>query len=189
MPKFLIILWDRIDVGTYDTREDAETEIAKRLFEHEGPARDNPYTIREVADAEFRPCAICGAHCTSPEVDFCRTCYQSGAQAEREFAPMLADVAKLDNVAEAPQIWNSGGGCFILEINLKDGRCVWATDAFEEGGEWHVESGVPEKPEGPWSVVVGKDAESLHEGDVSGDGLQEFIPVWTADFAQTIASL
>lgn len=188
MPKFLIILWDRIDVGTYETQADAEAEIERRLAEPDRGSPGNPYTIREIPDSEFNECAICGGHATSPKVDFCRTCYQTGQQAEREFAGLLAELGKLDNVEPHPHIWNSGGGCFILEINLKDGRCIWATDAFEIDGKWEIESGVPDTPEGPWSVCVAASPEVLHEGD--GDtGLTTFIPVLTADFPAVVAAL
>jgi hypothetical protein len=185
MPKYLTILWDRIDTGTYDTREEAEAYIAES--NERQPDRENPYRIEVVADEDYRECSICRRnHITSPnpDCDFCRSCYQVGSAEERRFAELLGQLEELPNVASTPNIWNSGGGCWILEFDLADGRCVWATSAYEEGNEWHVDAGTPEEIEGPWSVCVGKNRDALHEGE----DLTTHIPVYTKAFPALISN-
>lgn len=189
MPHFQVVLWDRIDIATLDTLEEAKLDIAGRMERKEASGEECPYTIRMILDEDFRLCAICGKnHISSPnpEVDFCRSCYSVGSHEERRFSELLGRLEDLPNVASTPSIWNSGGGCWILEFELSDGRVVWATNAFEEGGEWHVDAGTPENVEGPWSVCVGKNRDAF-DGEHE-DEIVTHIPVYSAAFPDLISN-
>jgi hypothetical protein len=152
------------DVGLGDTvrLRNGETVVVESKFtsytdasgEHEGPfvgagphGRDH-YLLSDVVEVVApnpRRCRFCGEGVTSTndEVDFCRNCHYTGRAQEERRGDLIGRLGDLDLVGTA-RIWHTGGGCFLLAVELVDGRLVTCTDG---------EASLPEDGE-PWGLVV-----------------------------------
>ena len=106
-----------------------------------------------------RPCKFCGGEVTSKvaEVDWCRTCHNHGFHLMERFEDLLNEIGPADAT-----VWNTGGGCYVIEIPVDENTYIWASD--EDG------TGLPETEEGPWLVML-YDAETGTEGTVLGEAL------------------
>jgi len=57
-------------------------------------------------------------------------------------------------VADA-YVWHTGGGCFGLAVELKDGRFLYGTMAVQsEDGTWFAEACLPDADNPLWGVSV-----------------------------------
>lgn len=111
----------------------------------------------------MKTCTICNENevtSTKKSVDFCRNCFYTGAALEREFGQLIGDLEAVDGVSRAT-VWHTGGGCFVLAVNLDDGRLITAT-ALEDG---EVGAVMPDAPEGPWGYVLSEDEAAWSDWD------------------------
>lgn len=142
------------------------TSYHDRDGDHEGPflAPDRPFTDRyalgdvvEVIERNSRICIFCGEGVTSrePDVLYCRGCHYTGRAHEEQREDLLLKLRLTPNVEDA-SIWHTGGGCFLLAVNLTDGRLVAITDG---------DAGLPEQDEKWGLVVISPDQDAWDEWD------------------------
>lgn len=106
-----------------------------------------------------RICTICGVTpvgSKDPATDFCRGCYYSGAMDERELNKLprrlLDRLRAIDGVYKA-NVWQTGGGCMVLAIELLTGEFISAAD----------EDPVMPPAEGPWHLIIAETVDAWHE--------------------------
>jgi hypothetical protein len=111
----------------------------------------------------------------SAEYPFCMGCHFSGRVLSMTHHETIA---VLRSHGLRGTCWHTGGGCWTLVIQRADAPDRWgsedddgvdfvpfvcATDAFEDGGSWHIEAGMPEPGE-PFGACY-YDSESTWQGD------------------------
>lgn len=123
-----------------------------REGEHVGPFVASPPAldrfhisdITEVVTRNERVCRFCGegVTATKPETDYCEPCFYSGRASAEDRRVLIEALERIPTVVSA-HIWHTGGGCFVLAVNLTDERLVTisAGDAVPAPGE-------------PWRLMV-----------------------------------
>lgn len=126
---------------------------------------------------------------------YCLQCHYSGQALKHRNAGRFA---AFDAVPELRYcIMNTGGGCFVLHVDLAaapspgydgvdDGGnfvpYVWATCAYLHGGVWAVDAGIPDGDE-PWGAI----AYLTQDAAEGGDSVDDMPSVAPADIPGIIA--
>lgn len=132
---------------------------------------DHPNPQRPPAPA--RRCAICTGPVESPDptVDYCRSCWYSGAELQRRrpFLRRLVESFGCERANLRAEIYHSGGGCFGLRVTVHSytpapsggGRVavgpvvavLYGTAATkDEAGTWTCEAELPATDGDHWCV-------------------------------------
>lgn len=113
--------------------------------------------VLEIVKRNERLCVFCGDGVTSenPATTFCRVCFYTGRAAEEQRKSLLEALNGLDGVKGAA-VWHTGGGCFLLAVELEDGRLLTCTEG---------EASLPEADE-TWGLIgVWESEQAYDEGD------------------------
>lgn len=177
--KFSVMIFDgKYEADAYPTREAAEEAVARSI--ELNPQNDAPLIVEH--RGEFKVCTICREQVvtsSNPDVDFCKSCHYTGQADERKFGTLLSALNEIDAVKQA-SVWHTGGGCFVLAVEVGD-KLLTAVEAFQlEDGSWCAEPTLPETAAGPWHAILfpSYDAWSGEDEDFDwNSSLPEAVPV------------